>query len=151
MSLSTYESSIKTISYNKDMVFAVLSDLSNLEKVRSKLPEDKIKDVTFDTDSITFSVDGLGKFGLRIIDREPCKTLKFESENSPILLNLWIQLVDVSEDVTKLKLTLKADFPTMIKMMVGNKVNDGLEKMADVLSKIPYDEVRPNRCTFESP
>ncbi len=142
MSLSTYESSVKTISCNKEMVFAVLSDLSNLEKIKEKLPKDKVKEISFDTDSISFKVDAIGTLGFRIIEREPHKTIKFESENSPILVNLWIQLVDTSDTECKMKLTLKADFPAMIKMMVGGKINDGLEKMADVLSQVPYAKMQ---------
>ncbi|MBP6610320.1 MAG: SRPBCC family protein, partial [Paludibacter sp.] len=80
-------------------------------------------------------VDGFGKMGFRIIEREPFKTIKLESENAPVSINLWIQLKPVADDDTKMKLTLKAELPTMIKMMVGSKLQDGLNSIADLLAK----------------
>ncbi len=139
--MCTYESSVKTIPCDKDMVFAVLSDLSNLERLRDRLPKDKVEEMTFDTDSVAFKVPGIGNLGLRIIDREPGKTIKFESENSPVPVNVWIQLVGVSEIDTRLKLTLKGEIPTMVKMMVDKKLKEGIEKIADVLAMVPYGQL----------
>ena len=38
-----------------------------------------------------------------------------------------------------MRLTLKADLNPMIKMMIGNKLEDGIDKFADMLSMIPYN------------
>jgi Carbon monoxide dehydrogenase subunit G (CoxG). len=134
--MTTYESDIKTISSNEEMVFGILSDLSNLEKLKENPAlADKAKDLKFDTDSCSFTVDGFGKVGFRIIEREPFKTIKFESENAPVSVNLWIQLKQVAENDTRLKLTLKAELPTMIKMMVDKKLKEGINSVADMLAK----------------
>jgi hypothetical protein len=37
-----------------------------------------------------------------------------------------------------MKLTLKADLNPMLKMMLGNKLEAGIDKFADMLSMIPY-------------
>jgi hypothetical protein len=37
-----------------------------------------------------------------------------------------------------MKITLKADIPFMLKMMVGDKLKDGVNQIATLLSKIPY-------------
>ena len=50
---SKFESSIREIPYSQQSVYNMLSDLTNIEKVRDKIPEDKIKDLTFDADSIS--------------------------------------------------------------------------------------------------
>ena len=96
---------------------------------------DKLKDIEFDTDSCNFSVEGFGKVGLCIIEREAFKTIKFESVNAPVKVNLWIQLKQVAEQDTKLKLTLKAELPTMIKMMVDKKLKEGVNMVAELLAK----------------
>ena len=49
------ESTIRQIGYPQASVYAMLSDLSNIDRVRDRLPEDKIKDLSFDTDSISIS------------------------------------------------------------------------------------------------
>jgi hypothetical protein len=37
-----------------------------------------------------------------------------------------------------MRLTLKADLNPMIKMMVGSKLKDGIDKFADMLAMIKY-------------
>ncbi|MFM2292598.1 MAG: hypothetical protein RIS29_2411 [Bacteroidota bacterium] len=134
--MTTYESDIKTISSNEEVVFGILSDLNNLKKLQDNPAlADKVKDLKFDTDSCSFSVDPVGKVGFKIIEREPFKTIKFESENSPVKVNVWIQLKQVEENDTKLKLTLKADLPMMIKMMVDKKLKEGINMIADMIAQ----------------
>lgn len=136
MSQTTYESDIKTISSSEEVVFGILSDLNNLRKFQDN-PQlgDKLKDIEFNTDSCNFTVEGFGKVGLQIIEREAFKSIKFESTNAPVKVNLWIQLKQVEENDTRLKLTLKAELPTMIKMMVDKKLKEGINMVADLLAK----------------
>ena len=137
--MTTYESEIKTIPQPQEVVFNTLSDLKNLQKVQNtdfegrKKAEEYLKDIEFESDSLKFSVTGMGKVGFRIIEREPFKTIKLEAENSPISANGWIQLVSVSENETKMKLTIKADLPMMVKMMVDGKLKKGVNAIADAL------------------
>jgi len=134
--MTTYESDIKTISSNEEVVFGILSDLNNLKKLQENPAlADKVKDIQFDTDSCSFSVEGFGKVGFRIIEREPFKTIKLASENAPVEVNVWIQLKQVAENDTRMKLTLKAELPTMIKMMVDKKLKEGINSIADMLAK----------------
>ena len=83
MSLTSYESDIKRINADEVSVFTLLSDLSRLEALKDKLPTDKVKEAYFDVDSVRLKVDMLGEVGMRIILREPYKTIKFQAENSP--------------------------------------------------------------------
>ena len=46
--MTEFVSEVKTIPFNEDRIFNMLSDLSNLEKVQDRIPEDKIKDFEFD-------------------------------------------------------------------------------------------------------
>lgn len=137
--MTTYESEIKNISQPHELVFNTLSDLKNLQNVSNtdvegrKKAEEYLKDIEFDSDSLKFTVTGIGKVGFRIIEREPFKTIKLEAENSPISANGWIQLVSVSENETKMKLTIKAELPMMIKMMVDSKLKKGVNAIADAI------------------
>ena len=141
MSMTSYESEIKTISSNEEVVFTVLSDLSRLESVRDKLPTDKVSGLNISKDSVRFTINGVGEIGFRIINKEPFKTIKFESEQLPFVVNVWIQLKQVAENDTRMKLTLRAELPTMIKMMLGNKLGEAINKMADGLSQLPYQQM----------
>lgn len=132
--MTTYESEIKTISSSEEVVFDILGNLNNLSKVAdNKAVGDKIKDLQYDTDSCSFAVEGFGRVGFRIIEREPFKTIKLEAENTPVPINVWIQLKQVADNDTKMKLTLKAELPAMIKMMLDKKLKDGINAIADFL------------------
>ena len=121
------------------MVFAKLSDLNNLAILKEKLPaESGVSEMTYDRDTVSFSVNPVGKITLRIVERVEYKTIKLEAENSPIAFNLWIQLVEKAENDTKLKVTLKAELPMMIKMMLGSKLQNFIDQFANGLTKIEY-------------
>lgn len=132
------ESSIRQIGYPQEKVYAMLSDLSNIERVRDKLPEDKVKDLTFDADSMSITTP-MGAVKLVIIEREAPKTIKFETQESPLPFNFWIQLLPVTETSCKMKLTIKADLNPFISGMVKKPLQEGIEKIADALQMIQYE------------
>jgi len=134
--MTTYESDIKAISSNEEVVFGILSDLKNLEKVKENPSlKDKAQDLEFNSDSCSFVVEGFGKMGFRVLEREPFKTIKLVSVNAPVEVSVWIQLKAVAENDTRMKLTVKADLPMMIKMMVDKKLKEGVNSIADLIAE----------------
>ena len=101
-----FESNVKHVPYSQERVYNKLSDLNNLEGVRERLDmvkdklDGKLEDMSFDRDSITLKVQGIS-LTLRIIEREPLKCIKFEGDKSPIPLNLWIQILPVTQEEAK--------------------------------------------------
>lgn len=138
--MAKFESSVKQIPYPQQAVYNMLSDLTNIERVKDRVPEEKLKDLSFDKDSISISVPPVGAVSMRIIEREEPKTIKFESANSPMPFNFWIQLLPVNETESKMRLTIKADIPFMLKGMVTKPLQEGIEKIAEALAMIPYGE-----------
>jgi carbon monoxide dehydrogenase subunit G len=136
--MTKFESSIKQIPYPVEDVYRNISDLSNLERVRDRVPQDKLQDFQFDSDSVQVSVSPVGTIKLRICEREENKCVKFETEQSPMPFNLWIQVLPVTATESKMKVTVKADIPFMLKGMVSGPLQDGVEKIADALSQIPF-------------
>ena len=145
MSTTTFESSIKQIPHKQESVYRTLSDLNNLqmlkdrfEQVKDQIPE--LKDLKFDSDSISITAPMVGEIKMRIIDREEPKTIKFETENSPVPFNFWIQLLPTSDTACKMKLTIKADLNPFIKGMVKKPLEEGIEKIANALAMISYED-----------
>lgn len=136
--MAKFESSIKTISCSQERVYEKLSDLNNLEAVKDRLPQDKVKDICFDTDTLSFNVAPVGQLTLKIIEREPSKCIKFESVNSPLPFNLWIQLVPVTDQECKIRLTINVEINPFMKAMVQKPLQEGLEKMVEMLSMVQY-------------
>lgn len=148
MALNKYTSDVKVIEHNEQIVFNYLANFENLsaylnsgliEKITEKVPQVKITDFHSDTDSCKFNITGFGVAEIRIINREPFKTIKVESSGGlPIDITFWIQLLPVDAYKTKMRLTLHAEMSMMIKMMAGNRLEEGINQLAETLSKLPY-------------
>ena len=122
-------------------MYRVLSNLSNLERVRDLIPQDKIQEMEIQPDHVRIKVDGLGqKITIAIVDRIENDTIKFGLEGAPMEANFWIQLKEISPTDTRLRLTLKADIPMMFRMMIGKKLQQGLDQAADMLAQFPYSQ-----------
>lgn len=132
-------SEIKTIPCGNQKIYETLTDLNNLEKLKNRIPSGKIEDFTFDSDSCSFSIQPVGKVRFSIVDREPLKTIKLTANPSPVEVNMWIQLKEMSEQETKMKLTIRVDLNPFIKPMVSKHLQEGINQIADVLAAIPYE------------
>lgn len=137
-----YESKIGQIAANDAAIFAVLSNLENINHFRDVIPQDKIQDLEISSDRIRFKVEGLGqKIAIAILEREEYKTIKFGAENLPIPFNIWIQLKQVAELDTRIRITVKTDMPAMFRMMFDKKMQQGLDQAVDMLCQVPYNNM----------
>mgnify|MGYP000243534603 FL=1 len=136
--MSNFESSVKVIPYSQERVYNKLSDLSNLEAVKDRLPKDKVQDLSFDSDTLSFSVSPIGQLTLQIVECDPCKCIKLATTNSPLPFNMWIHLVETAEEECKVKVTIGMDLNPFMKAMVQKPLQEGLEKMVDMLAVIEY-------------
>ena len=137
-----YESKIGQIAANDATVFNVLSNLENINRFRDVIPQDKIKEMEVSRDSIRIQIDGLGqKIAIAIVEKEEYKTIKFGAENLPIPFNVWIQLKQVAELDTRIRITIKTDMPMMFKMMFDKKLQQGLDQAIDMLCQLPYSNM----------
>lgn len=136
--MATFESTVRQINYAQQSVYQLLSDLSNIDKVKDRILEDKVKDLTFDTDSIGINTP-MGAVKLNIVERDEPKCIKFETTESPLPFNFWIQILPVTVQSSKMKLTIKADLNPFIKGMVSKPLQEGIEKIADALQSIKYE------------
>lgn len=135
--MATFESSVRQIPHSQQAVYNMLSDLSNIDRVKDRIPADKLNDLTFDADSMSISTP-MGAVKLKIVDREEPKCIKFETEQSPLPFNFWIQIMPVTDTTCKMKLTIKAELNPFIKGMVSKPLQEGIEKIADALQMINY-------------
>lgn len=141
MSEQKYESKIYSTPNNAATVYKVLGNLSNLNRVKDLIPKDKIQDLEISEDSIRVKLDGLGQMvTISIVDRIENDTIKFGVDNIPMQVNCWIQLKELAPQDTRIKLTLKADIPTMFRIMLDKKIKDGIDQAAMMLSQFPYSQ-----------
>lgn len=137
--MAKFESSVKQVPYSQETVYRNISDLTNLERIRDRIPADKVQDLTFSRDSMAVSAPMVGQIAVNIVDREEPKCVKFGSTQSPMPFNVWVQVLPVDDQTSKMKVTIDADIPFMLKGMVSGPLQEGVEKIAEALSQIPYE------------
>ncbi len=149
MSTTKIVSSVKQINNSTDKVYGFLSDFNkigtlidaarNMGAAQGMDFGDKIENVETTEDTCHFTVKGFGDAGLRIVEREENKTIKLTGDGKvPFQFNMWIQLINKGPYDTRLRLTFHAELNMMMKMMLKKKLENGIEQMADGLTKIPY-------------
>ena len=149
--MAKYESSVKQVNAPVERVYSVISDLERLrpviemaqnnEMIKEKLREagqdpaqlEKLKDMNLTSDRVSFPAPMVGEVAVAIIEREENKCVKFETEKSPVDANLWIQVLPVTDTTSKMRVTLKADLNPMMKMILGSKLEKGIDQFADML------------------
>ena len=155
--MAKYESSVKQVNAPVERVYSVISDLERLrpviemaqnnEMIKEKLREagqdpaqlEKLKDMNLTSDRVSFPAPMVGEVAVAIIEREENKCVNFETEKSPIDANLWIQVLPVTDTTSKMRVKLKADLNPMMKMILGSKLEKGIDQFADRLCMLPYN------------
>ncbi len=153
------ESGVKTVNYPQETVYAKIADLNNMAGIREKfndpsvqermkgnIPEDKIDSVrkaldtmTLNTDSVSMDVNPIGKVAIQIIDREPPKTIKFISTNTPVKFTMWVQLLPASDTTCLMKITVETNVNPFLGGMLEKPLREGVKKIADMLATLPYE------------
>ena len=136
--MSQYESSVKNIPFPQARVYAKLEDLNNLEGLKNRLPEDKVKDLTYSRDEATVNVPPMGNVTIGVVEREEPKCIKLEAVGSPIPVNMWIQIIPDGEEASKMRVVAKAEVNFMLRAMIDKPLKNGVEKIAEALSLITY-------------
>jgi hypothetical protein len=148
MSESKFTSDVKIIQHPQEIVYNYLSDFNNigqyfneytLAQISQQFPKVNITDSKCDTDGIHLTISQVGEVGLKVIDRESPKMIKATGTGKiPFELFLWIQILPVTSSQCKIRLTLQAHLNMMMKMMAGKKMQEGINNLADALTRFPY-------------
>ncbi|MCF0205036.1 MAG: hypothetical protein HUK12_07070 [Muribaculaceae bacterium] len=142
--MDSYKSKTVCIAAKADVVYLKLTSPTLLQEKFEKLPpeyKEKVKNVTFTPDSVAFSIDPVGEIKLLISEKVPCKKIVYAPAAAPVQFNITINLEDNSLDTTNAVVCLNADIPFFIKPMLGGKLQDGVERFADLLTKIPFNAI----------
>ena len=122
------ESRIGTSESSDEKIYTFVTDFNNFKDL---LPGDKITDWKSSGDSCSFRVDPVGRMALQIIEKEPYKLVKMSSVPalSPHEFIMWVQLKQVAENDTRIKISIE---PQVNKMMLP-MIKGPLKKFADSL------------------
>jgi len=134
--MAKIESRIGEIKSNEEKIYNFLADFNNF---RNLIPEDKVSDWESTEETCKFKVEGVGKVGLRTIEKEPFKLIKITSdETTPLPFNLWIQIKRVEENDSRIKITVDVDINPVMLAMVKSPLQNFVDTLVDQAEKMDF-------------
>ncbi len=134
--MSKIESRTGIIKSSEEKIFNFLSDFNNFQNL---VPADKVKDWESTEDSCKFKVEGIGQAGLKIIEKEPYKLIKITSdETTPLPFRLWIQIKNVGENDSRIKITIDVDVNPVMAAMVKSPLQNFVDMLVDQAEKMDF-------------
>lgn len=129
--MQSYESKQQQILLPAEAVYAVISRFDNL----TPAVQDKVEEWTADENHCSFKAKGF-TVKLQIIDKEAPKFVKITGDEGgiPVDFNFWIQLHQVSERDTRIRLVVHADLNMMMRMMIGGKIKTALDQIVEAIA-----------------
>ena len=104
---------------------------------------DKVEEWQADEERCSFKFKGF-TVALRFDEKIENKHVKITGDGGtvPMDFSFWIQLHEVNESDTRIRLVLHAELNMMMRMMIGGKIKDGLDKavegLAMAFNQMPY-------------
>ena len=114
------------------MIYMPFSDMRNFVAM---LPEDKRQGVEADYDSIRGTVQGFS-VGVRVEERRPYSRIVYKDDGAPFqfTINICFDADGGNPDSTDFHIDIEADLNFMMKMLLGNKFQDAVDKMVDAVA-----------------
>lgn len=129
--MEQYESKQQQIFKSAAQIFPLISNFNLL----TPAVQDKVEQWQATDTTCSFRVKGFD-VKLRMEEKEENKHVKIVGDQGglPIDFAFWIQLHEVSAQDTRLRLVLKADLNFAMKMLVGSKLQSGLDQAAEAFA-----------------
>lgn len=128
--MNKYESRQVQINKPDFVIFQSLSNFSNFTPMLA----DKVDEWQATEDCCSFKVKGF-TLKLVMINKEENKLIKVTGDKMPFEFFFWIQLHRVDDFDTRMKLTIHAKLNMMMKMMLGKKLEKGIDEVAEHIAK----------------
>ncbi len=114
-----------------EQIYMAISRFDNLTPAL----QDKVEEWQATEDTCSFKAKGF-TVKLRMEEKVENKHIKITGDQGgvPIDFAFWIQLHKVSDCDTRMRLVLHIELNIMMKMMIGGKLQDGIEKVAEGLA-----------------
>lgn len=138
--MEKYESKQYQIRRPASQIYAVLSDFRNF----TPIVQGRVEGWEADETSCSFRFKGMS-VRLCIIDKEPENYIKIAGDDlSPVDFTFWVQMKQVEAYDTRIRLVLHAKLNMVMRMMIGSKLQSGLDQMAGQMAAAFNGEIPGN-------
>ena len=130
--MTRYESKQTKINKPASLIYSKLEDFNNLEEL---LPPDA-KNWQSTVDTCSFEINMIGYVSMKMIEKKENSLIKIVPDaNTKFNFNFWLQLKQMSEFDTRMKLTFEIKLNPMLKMAIGKKINGFVNTLADKIAE----------------
>lgn len=131
MGIEKYESKQQQILKPAARIFPFISRFDMLTPAL----RDKVEGWEATEDTCAFRIKGF-TVRLRIVERAENRHVKISGDEGgvPVDFSFWIQLHEAGADDTRIRMVLHAELNMMMRMMIGGKIRDGLDKAVEGLA-----------------
>jgi carbon monoxide dehydrogenase subunit G len=134
--MSKIESRVGVIKESEERIYSFLSDFNNFKNL---VPEDRVKNWESNADSCSFTVEGIGPVGLRIIEKEPNKLIKITSDGKkPVPFMVWIQIKEAAENDSRIKITADVDVNPLMAAMIKGPLKSFVDSLVEQAEKMNF-------------
>jgi len=118
-------------------IYSFVTDFNNFKEL---MPGDRVSEWESSTDRCSFHVDPVGKTGLRIMEKEPYKLVKILSipEISNYQFSIWIQLKRVSEQDTRIRITIEPQVNKLLLPMIKGPLKQFVDGLVDKIEDFDF-------------
>ena len=129
--MEKYESIQQQINHPASLIYPLISRMD----LFSPALQGKVEEWEATPDSCSFKVKGV-KIALRIAERVDNKHVKIVADEGgvPIDFTFWVQLHEVDAHDTRVRMVLHAELNMMMRMMIGGKIQSGLDQAVEGLA-----------------
>lgn len=133
------ESKIGKSEASEQQIYSFITDFNNFKEL---IPGDRVSDWKSSEDRCTFHVDPVGKTGLMIIDREAHSLVKISTvpEISSYHFIIWIQLKNVAENDTRVRITIEPEVNKMLLPMIKSPLKQFVNGLIDKIEAFNFSQ-----------
>ncbi|MGN0223972.1 MAG: hypothetical protein ACI4AM_08100 [Muribaculaceae bacterium] len=136
--MATYTSKPVVVGKPAAAVAASFSDLTRFQQVFEQMPAEeraKVGDVSFSADRIAIKTTQVGEIGFKVKQRSDSKVV-FAAENSPVPMEIKLDLKALSESECELTTSMEVDIPIFLRPMIGGAMQKAVDQFAALMQKM---------------
>ncbi|MDE6459734.1 MAG: hypothetical protein K2K52_02720 [Paramuribaculum sp.] len=135
--MASYSSKPASINKPVDEVYDRISNIGAYQQKLDSLPaevREKIGDVRFENDAIVITAAPVGEIRFAVKERISPSKVTLAAEQSPVPLNLTVNLEPDGENSTKATSVIDVEIPAMLKPMIGGKMQEAADKFGELIT-----------------
>ena len=137
--MAKFTSTPATIAMPVEVLFSKFDDLTYLQGMLDKLPEEqraKVGDVVFEKDSLSIKTPQVGEIKFVVKERVAPTKVVFGTASSPVPLTLTAHFAAAGSDSSTVFAEADVEIPAMLKPFIGPQMQKATDQFGQLISQL---------------